>query len=759
MNRRTQQRLAVRADASGLNSSCYERLENRQLLAGEQGLRVDFFQHNSTVFQADSLAVKVGPVYSRIDANISYEWGLGAPASGVRSDNFSARWTGQIRSLDAGQYTFRVAADDGIRLWINGQRIIDRWQVGSGIVTGSIALPAGGSHDIRLDYFERTGNAELKFEWLRPGQFQFSPVSQEFLYPFSKPLVIDKPGMYVGSWENSDNPDLAAIKVVTTAPVSIVSSNLRSVGDLINAADYVDQQKSFQLTVRDTSGLGLQPTRSGRLHGAFLRVSSATALLVENNYMEKVSYGVVVNGYAGPANANYPIVIRNNRGKNVEGRYTMADGSLDNGPQVRENYYFSHFIQLAGGIEEGTYGIPGVDIRWNEVINDPHHSRVEDNISIYQASGTADKPILIHHNFIRGAYHGNPAENRQFTGTAIQVDSNGRDGNQATAATSTAFVDIAHNIAVAATISGAVGHDVAIHDNRVVYSGWTPAGERLWSYVSGISFGDYLGETIDTRFNLSAYNNVVGAWNQNQDWGGASRNDYEFTESPGAMDWSRTYNNQSLTVDPTAPITVAMELAEQQRWNQKLQTAGQIVGPRRFLHQLATDRIQFENYHRQAGVENYGAGIGYLDDRDWVLFRNIVFTGTERAIELTAATPFDDFRVEIRLNSATGPRVGSFLLPATGSWNSMVTTRFNIDAIINDRQTLYFVFQGAANLDAFQCVTESPQARESQSSTKSHSLAWTPLAARALDDLFSSFDENDSLGRHRRLRYQAMTQT
>ncbi len=678
-----------------------ERLEDRRVMAGEMGLRADFYHAASTVFSATSIAVTQEPVLSRIDQQVNFQWGLNSPAASVRADRFAVRWSGQIKTIEAGVYTFETKADDGVRLWVNGQRIINRWSNGS--TTNTVRLLYRlirwwtyvwiTMKTRRMPALVLVGDVPAKHDCRNP---RFS------LYPFSKPVQIQQGGIYVGSWENLVDTSIAAITVNTNAKVTIARSNLRSVGDLIDAADYEDSTKTFDLVVRDTSGLGLQPPTAGKLHGAFLRASRVTSLLAENNLMEKVSLGIAVSGYAGSSAADYPIVIRNNRGKNIEGRYPLPDGSLDNGPTVRENYYFSHFIQIAGGVGWGTYGIPGVDISWNEVINDPYHSRVEDNISIYQASGTALKPIRIHNNFIQGAYHGDPTEHRQFTGTAIQIDSNGVGLDQATPETSTAYVDIGHNIAVGSIISDAVGHNITIHNNRVVYSGWLPDGGRLWSYVSGISFGDYRDESLATRFNLAAYDNVVGAWNQNQDWGGEARNDLEFSAKPGAIDVSRTVNNTSLTADPTAPIPYALELAEVAGWEQKVLTNNKVIGPRAVLIQQATSRIQFENYHQMFGVDNYGSGLGYLDSGDWVRFRGIEFAGNERRLTMNAATPHPDFAFEVRLGSQTGPLLGRFNFAATGSWGVAAERSFQLTSAPVGRQDVFFVFLGAANVDWFQ---------------------------------------------------------
>ena len=78
-------------------------------------------------------------------------------------DNFSAKWTGKFR-FDAGTYVFSTEADDGIRVLIDGVRLIDRWEEGSERIDKQRMMSAG-VHEIRVEYFERTGSAMAKFWW------------------------------------------------------------------------------------------------------------------------------------------------------------------------------------------------------------------------------------------------------------------------------------------------------------------------------------------------------------------------------------------------------------------------------------------------------------------------------------------------------------------------------------------------------------------------------------------------------------------
>ncbi|HZE15236.1 MAG TPA: PA14 domain-containing protein, partial [Mycobacterium sp.] len=109
------------------------------------------------------------PALVRNDSDINFNWGYGSPASGVPADNFSARWTRTISIATAGTYTFSATADDGIRVKVDGTSLIDRWiDQAATTYTGSIYLGAG-SHNVQVDYYERTGSAQARLSWALGG--------------------------------------------------------------------------------------------------------------------------------------------------------------------------------------------------------------------------------------------------------------------------------------------------------------------------------------------------------------------------------------------------------------------------------------------------------------------------------------------------------------------------------------------------------------------------------------------------------------
>jgi hypothetical protein len=110
-------------------------------------------------------------VFSRTDATVNFNFGTGSPGTGVGIDDFSIRWTGQVTAPVTGEYIFTTESDDGARLWVSGQQIVDSFvDQGPTKHSGKIFLIAGGVYDIRMDYYENGGGAVARLFWTRPGQ-------------------------------------------------------------------------------------------------------------------------------------------------------------------------------------------------------------------------------------------------------------------------------------------------------------------------------------------------------------------------------------------------------------------------------------------------------------------------------------------------------------------------------------------------------------------------------------------------------------
>ena len=125
---------------------------------------------------------------TRIDTTIHFNWGSGSPIRGVNADRFSVRWQGKIQPRADGIYTFFVNSDNGRRLWINDQLIIDKWIDDYDIeYSGNSSLQANQLYNIKLEYFENIGDAYCRLEWISPRQpREIVPRSQLYSLDYSR---------------------------------------------------------------------------------------------------------------------------------------------------------------------------------------------------------------------------------------------------------------------------------------------------------------------------------------------------------------------------------------------------------------------------------------------------------------------------------------------------------------------------------------------------------------------------------------------
>jgi GH43 family beta-xylosidase len=141
-------------------------------------------------------------ISSDIDETIDDEWG-GSPADGVGEDYFNVRWHGFIEPLFTETYTFCTSADDGSKLWINDQVVVDDFPGGHAEteMCGTISLQAGQRYTIKLDYAEQLFGAACRLYWSSTSQTKeivpksqlytditigtqdYNPLSQVKVYP------------------------------------------------------------------------------------------------------------------------------------------------------------------------------------------------------------------------------------------------------------------------------------------------------------------------------------------------------------------------------------------------------------------------------------------------------------------------------------------------------------------------------------------------------------------------------------------------
>jgi beta-glucosidase len=142
--------------------------------ASGQGLKGEYFNNRDCTGQ---------PSLTRTDARIAFRWDRGSPTDdlvaqgqlpasrAIGSDNFCVRWTGQLLPPKSGAYEITVGANDGFRLFIDGNVVIDNWELNARMQSKSatVQLEAGKPHDMKLEYFEDIRDAEVRLAWRLPG--------------------------------------------------------------------------------------------------------------------------------------------------------------------------------------------------------------------------------------------------------------------------------------------------------------------------------------------------------------------------------------------------------------------------------------------------------------------------------------------------------------------------------------------------------------------------------------------------------------
>jgi hypothetical protein len=360
------------------------------------------------------------------------------------------------------------------------------------------------------------------------------------------------------------------VTIRTSEPVTLVNSRLRGRGDLIQTA-----VGNTRLTVRNCYGYGLNPNVAGKAPGRFLRAEYFRSIKVENNYLEGTG-GIYLLNYRGDTAAGDTVKVLNNRAHNIDGRKSDGHGGwldynirtrLNNG-KAEEGFEIRQFLQL-----DKVRGVPGMEVAWNEVVNDPGASRVEDNINIYLSGGTPDSPLRIHDNYIRGGYTIRPWQDSYRDGTyAYDWSYSGGgillgDGATTDLAAAPAYVWAYDNQVVSTTNYGiaiAAGHDNQLYHNRIISCGLLPDGRAIAAQNVGAYIWDLHKAGPKGFYNNGGHDNTVG-WVK----AGGKRNDWWM---PNASSW---VNN----VHRVGPINRDTETAEFASWRRKLTAARRPVGP------------------------------------------------------------------------------------------------------------------------------------------------------------------------------------
>ncbi|MCC5839216.1 MAG: chitobiase/beta-hexosaminidase C-terminal domain-containing protein [Opitutales bacterium] len=159
-----------------------------------------------------------GPSFTRVDAQIDFNWGSGSPDPSINNNLFSIRWTGQMMPRFTETYTFFSNSNDGMRVWIEldnagdfnneEELILDYWINQNQFterVSGPVNLVAGQLYNIRVEYYDNSGTAAVALRWesfsepkaIIPQSQLFSDA--EFNQTVATPVITPPGGLYTGA--------------------------------------------------------------------------------------------------------------------------------------------------------------------------------------------------------------------------------------------------------------------------------------------------------------------------------------------------------------------------------------------------------------------------------------------------------------------------------------------------------------------------------------------------------------------------------
>ncbi len=127
---------------------------------GAKGLKAEYY---------DSYDFSDEPVLVQVDPNVDYDWGGDPPIDELGASDFSIRWTGTLIPPATGTYTLVLTSDDGSRLFLNDQLLINNWgdhQEES--QTATLTLQKGKPYSVKIEYYQRRGANTVHFNWVTP---------------------------------------------------------------------------------------------------------------------------------------------------------------------------------------------------------------------------------------------------------------------------------------------------------------------------------------------------------------------------------------------------------------------------------------------------------------------------------------------------------------------------------------------------------------------------------------------------------------
>jgi hypothetical protein len=366
-------------------------------------------------------------------------------------------------------------------------------------------------------------------------------------------IKITSGGVYSGNWSSKD-PSVPAVTIITSEPVTIKNSTVSGPGQLIVI---YGSGRGGDVTIDNVTGTAIDPGVAAQAKGKFIDAEVMSRLSVTHCTMHKVSFGVYI-----VSSTLTSLTIKDNVADNLDDR--NSDG---NGGYLINQRTLGHFIQFNG------VSLPnGGEIGWNKVINTDEAASTEDILSFYESHASADKMVLVHDNYLEGAFAA--GQTTTYTGGGMQFD-----GGSSDPSTATGFIKVYDNTLVHTAgfgISIGAGHDISVTSNRIVSCGKDRAGKWIADPGSfAISMWNYY--QTNQFFNNYMANNSGGLVRPGAN-GNPSPGDIS---APSASDSLHNIVGTNVFEQPcltSSGLTLAAESAERTRWLDTVSQAGELLG-------------------------------------------------------------------------------------------------------------------------------------------------------------------------------------
>ncbi|GAA4391287.1 PA14 domain-containing protein [Hymenobacter koreensis] len=175
------------------------------------GLRADY--HHGENFERYA--------FTRTDRAIDFDWRQASPGSSVAAEQFSVRWTGFLYAPVSGEYTFHLEVDDGMRVWLDGRKIMDEWRYQPVMMASRrVQLEGGRVYALRVDYFQGSAPTRALLAWVVPAKEPEKRLDNLFGLMTDEPVPVPIPTRYL--YPTSPTPPAATAppKPVAARPVA-----------------------------------------------------------------------------------------------------------------------------------------------------------------------------------------------------------------------------------------------------------------------------------------------------------------------------------------------------------------------------------------------------------------------------------------------------------------------------------------------------------------------------------------------------------